>query len=134
MGTAGSNNAFRKAISLASSLQANIPIITCLEKRSIFSLFKPKTKNDEFEKERKEVEKQHIEMKTFAKEHRVTCNSKIVRGDLASSEILSFADQHDIDLIIMSKTKFSSRHEKIHHHSTLENVFRNTFCPVLILT
>lgn len=73
-------------------------------------------------------------MKKFANEHGVTCNSKVVRvRSLASNEILSFAEQKDIDLIIMSRTKLSSHLEKMHYHSTLENVFRNAQYPIMIL-
>lgn len=105
-GTESSQKAFDKAIALASNFHAKITLFTCIEKRPTFSLFKSKTKNDEFERERKIIEKQHIEMKKFAKEKNVDCNSKIVSGDYASEEILSFVDQHNIDLIIMQKTKF----------------------------
>ena len=119
---------------MASSVQAKIVIFTCLEKRPTFTLFKFKVRNDdELEKEKKTVEKQHMEMKTFAKEHDVDCYSKIGIGNLASSEILEFAEQPDVDLIIINKTKFSSHYEKSHYHNTLENVFRNTSCPILIL-
>lgn len=132
-GTESSQKAFYKAISLASSLQAKITVFTCIEKRQTFSLFKSKTKDDEFEKEKETVEKQHMEMKNFAKENNVDCNFKIVRGDHAAEKILSFVDQHNIDLIIMKKTKFSSHKERIHYQSTLEDVFRNITCPILIL-
>jgi len=133
-GTTGSNKAFRKAVSLSSSTKAKITILTGLERRSTFALFRSKARNDELEKEKKIVEKQHLEMKKFAEEHDVVCDSKVVRvKSLASSEILSFAEQKNIDLIIMSKTKLSSRLEKTHYHSTLENVFRNARCPIMIL-
>jgi len=52
---------------------------------------------------------------------------------MASVKILEFAKQHDVDLIIMTKTKISSRYEKQHYQSTIENVFRNAHCPILIL-
>jgi len=133
-GTKGSQKAFNKAVPLASSVNASIFIFTCIEKRQIFSFFKFKASNEEFEKERKIVEKQHIEMKTFAQEKGVSCSSNIIKGDHASSEILNFADKHKIDLIIMTRTKFSSHKERIHYQSTLEDVFRNTICPILILT
>jgi nucleotide-binding universal stress UspA family protein len=132
-GTDGSQKAFDKAVGLASPIHANITIFTCVEKRSTFSFFKSKTKNDEYEKERKTVETQHMKMKTFANKNKVECNSQIVQGNYASEEILSFADQHNIDLIIMSKTKFTSHKERMHYQSTLENVFRNAHCPILIL-
>ena len=132
-GTTGSNKAFRKAISLASSINAKITVLTCLEERPTFGFFKTKTSKQEFEKERKLVEKQHLELEKFAKSHNVSFSSKIVKNGLASTKILEFAKQHDVDLIIMTKTKLTSRYEKQHYQSTIENVFRNTHCPILIL-
>lgn len=132
-GTAGSEKAFRKAISLASSIQAKITILTCLEERPTFGFFKTKTNKQEFEKERKLVEKQHLKLEKFAKEHDVSCSSKIAKNGLASAKIIEFAKQHDVDLIITTRTKLSSRYEKQHYHSTVENMFRNAPCPILIL-
>lgn len=132
-GTEGSHKAFDKAISLAAPLNAKITIFTCIEKRQLFSLFKSKAKNEDFEKERRVVEKQHMEMKTIAGKNKVDCNSKIVHGDHAADEILSFSEHQSIDLIIMNKTKFSSHKEKIHYQSTLEDVYRNASCPILTL-
>ncbi len=132
-GTEDSHKAFESAIALASPLQAKINIFTCIEKRQIFSLFQSKTKDNEFEKEKKIVEKQHSGMKTFAKENGVACSSKIVHEDHAADAILSFSDRQNIDLIIMSKTKFSSHKERMHYQSTLESVFRNATCPILTL-
>ena len=132
-GTAGSEKAFRKAISLASSIQAKITILTCLQERPTFGFFKTKTSKQEFEKERKLVEKQHLKLEKFAKEHDISCNSKIAKNGLASAKILEFAKQHDVDLIITTRTKLSSQYEKQHYHSTVENMFRNAPCPILIL-
>ena len=132
-GTAGSEKAFRKATSLASSIQARITILTCLEERPTFGFFKTKTSKQEFEKERNLVEKQHLKLEKFAKEHDVSCDSKIVKNGLASINILEFAKQHDVDLIMMTRTKLSSHYEKQHYQSTIENVFRNAHCPIMIL-
>ncbi len=132
-GTTGSEKAFRKATSLASSIQAKITILTCLEERPTFGFFKTKTSKHEFEKECKLVEIQHLKLEKFAKEHSVSCGSKIVKNGLASTKILEFAKQHNVDLIITTRTKLSSHYEKQHYHSTVENVFRNAQCPILIL-
>ena len=132
-GTAGSEKAFRKAISLASTIKAKITIVTCLEERPTFGFFKTKTSKQEFEKERKLVEKQHLKLEKFAKEHDVSCDSKIVKNGLASTRILEFSKQHGVDLIITTKTRLSSRYEKQHYHSTVENMFRNSPCAILIL-
>jgi len=135
-GTAGSEKAFRKAISLAVSIQAEIMILTCVEERQTFGFFKTKASKQEFEKERKIIEKQHLKLEKFAKEHDVSCGSKIVKNGLASTRILEFAKQHNVDLIITTRTKrtkLSSRYEKQYYHSTVENMFRNSPCPILIL-
>jgi len=132
-GTAGSQKAFRKAISLSSSIQAKVTILTCLEERQTFGFFKTKTSKQEFEKERKLVEKQHIKLEKFAKEHDVSCGSKIVKNGLTSTKILEFAKQHNVDLIIITRTKLASHFEKQHYQSTVENMFRNAPCPILIL-
>ena len=132
-GTAGSEKAFRKAISLASLIHAKITILTCLQERPTFGFFKTKTSKQEFEKERKLVEKQHLKLEKFAKEHDISCSSKIAKNGLASTKIIEFAKRHDVDLIITTKTKLSSQYEKQHYHSTVENMFRNAPCPILIL-
>lgn len=133
-GTSGSNKAFRKAVSLATISHAKITVITCLEERPTFGFFKTKTSKQEFEKECKQIEKQHLELEKFSRDSGVVSfNSKIVKNGLASVKILEFARQHDIDLIIMTKTKLTSTYEKQHYQSTIENVFRNALCPLLIL-
>lgn len=132
-GTAGSDKAFRKAISLAVSIRAKITLLTCLEERQTFGFFKTKASKQEFEKERKMVEKQQLKLEKFAKEHNVSCGSKIVKNGLASTKILEFAKQHDVDLIITTRTKLSSHYEKQYYHSTVENMFRNSPCPILVL-
>jgi len=132
-GTTSSEKVFRKAVSLAQPIHAKITILTCLEERSTFGFFKTKTSRQEFEKEHKMIEKQHRQLKEFSKEHNVSCGSKIVKNGSASTKILEFAEQNNVDLIIMSRTKTSSHYEKQHYHSTVENVFRNVHCPILIV-
>ena len=132
-GTTGSEKAFKKAISLAASIQAKITLLTCLEERQTFGFFKTKASKQEFEKERKIVEKQQLKLEKFAKEHDVSCGSKIVKNGLASTKILGFAKEHNVDLIITTRTKLSSHYEKQYYHSTVENMFRNAPCPILIL-
>ena len=132
-GTSGSNKAFRKAVSLASAIGAEIMIITCLEEKPTLGFFKTKTNRQEFEKQKKHVEKQHAELEKFSKGHDVSASSKIAKNGMASIRILEFAKQHNVDLVIMSKTKITNRYERQHYQSTIENVFRNAQCPVLIL-
>ena len=132
-GTPGSQKAFRKAVSLAPSINAKITVLTCLEERQTFGFFKTKTSKQEFEKESKLVEKQHMELEKLAKKHDIPFSSKIVKNGMASVKILEFAKQHDVDLIITTRTKLASHYEKQHYHSTVENMFRNAPCPILIL-
>ena len=132
-GTSGSQRAFKKAVALACITKSKITVLTCLEERPTFGFFKTKTSRQEFEKERKQIEKQHLQLEKFSREHDVSFDSKIVKNGLASVKILEFAGKHDIDLIIMVKTKLTSIYEKRHYQSTIENVFRNAQCPILIL-
>ncbi len=132
-GTSGSQKAFKKALVLSQSTNSQITVLTCLEERPTFGFFKTKTSKKEFEKERKLVEKQHLELEKLAKKHDLSFSSKTVKNGLASMLILDFAKKHNVDLIIMTKTKLSSTYEKMHYHSTIENVFRNAHCPILIL-
>ena len=132
-GTSGSKKAFKKATALAQSINANITIVTCLEERPTFGFFNTKTSKQTFEKESRQIEKQHLELEKFAKGHDITFDSKIIKNGIASVKILDFAKQHDVDLIIMTKTKITSTYERQHYQSTIENVFRNAHCPILIL-
>ena len=79
------------------------------------------------------VEKQHSELEKFAQKNNIAFSSKTSKNGLASMQILDFAKKHDVDLIVMTKTKLSSTYEKMHYHSTIQNVFRNSHCPILIL-
>ena len=132
-GTGGSNKSFRKAVSLAALTDAKVTILTCLEERPTFGFFKTKTSKQEFEKERKVVEKQQKILEEFASGHGITCKSKIVKSGFASEGIIEFAKKHNVDLIIIAKTKISFRYEKMHYQSTIENVLRNAVCPTLVL-
>ena len=132
-GTSGSNKSFRKAVSLAALTDAKVTILTCLEERPTFGFFKTKTSKQEFEKEKKGIEKQQKILEKFASDHGITCKSKIVKSGFASEGIIEFAKKQNVDLIIMAKTKISSRYEKMHYQSTIENVLRNAVCPTLVL-
>ena len=132
-GTSGSEKSFRKAISIASSNNSKIIVLTCLEERQTFGFFKTKTSKQEFEKERKLIEKQHQKLENVSKEHGIPFSSIITKNGLASERIVDYAKKHDIDLIITKRTKLTSSYEKQHYHSTVENIFRNAPCPILIL-
>ena len=114
-------------------LMQRLPFLPVWRNDQQLGFFKTKTSKQEFEKERKLVEKHHLELETIAKKHTISFSSKIVKNGMASVKILEFSKQHGVDLIIMTKTKISSSYEKQHYQSTIENVFRNTHCPILIL-
>ena len=132
-GTTAEEKPFKQTIKLASSIGAKVTILTCLEERHVFGVFKTKTSKREFEREYEAVKKSHYYMKQYAQEHYVTCYSKIIKGGLPSIKILEFAKKHNTELIVLTKTTLSSHYEKLHHHSTVENVSKNATCPILIL-
>lgn len=133
-GTTNEEKSFKKTMELASATGAKTTILTCLEERHTFGFFKTNTSRQEFEREYKLVKKEHARMKKYAEDYyNVSCRSKIIKNSRASVKILEFAKKHNMDLIAMTKTKFSSHYEKIHHHSTIENVYRNASCATMIL-
>ena len=132
-GTSGSEKAFKKAISLASSIDSKITVLTCIEERQTFGFFKTKTSKQEYEKERKLVEKQHLKLEKICTEKDIPFGSAITKNGLASERIVDYAKKHDVDLIITKRTKMTSSYEKHYYHSTVENMFRLAPCPILIL-
>jgi nucleotide-binding universal stress UspA family protein len=104
-----------------------------LEEHSTFGFFKTKTSRQEFEKESKLVEKQYLEMKNFANKYGVSINSKIIKNGDVPEKILNFAEQHDVDLIIMGRKKFTTPNERMNYYSTVESVSRNADCSLLIV-
>lgn len=132
-GTAGSEKAFKKAISLTSSTNSKITVLTCIEERQTFGFFKTKTSKQEFEKERKLVEKQHQKLEKVCNDKELKFTSTITKNGLASERIVDYAKKHDVDLIITKRTKMISSYEKHSYHSTVENMFRLAPCPILIL-
>ena len=132
-GTPGSQKAFKKAIALAQLTKSKITILTCLEERSTFGLFKTKTNKQDFEKEYKLVTQEHLGLEKYAKEHNVSSGFKIVKNNMPSHVILEFADKHDVDLIVKRKKKLVIRYEKTHYHSTVEDVSKNSDCAILII-
>lgn len=132
-GTPAEKQSFNKTVLLASSLGAEITIFTCLEERHAFGFFKTKASKREFEREHTLARKQHDILQRFAKDYGVSCVSKIVKNGMPSIKILEFAKKHNTDLIVMTRTKLSSHYERLHHHSTVENVLANASCPIMIL-
>ena len=125
--------AFKKAVTLAQSIQAKITVLTCLEDCRTFGFFKTKANKQEVERESRWVEKQYEDLREYAGKHGVAINTKIVKNGVAAEKILQFADKHEVDLIIMGKKKSVSRYEKTYYQSTVESVFRNAHCPILVI-
>ena len=125
--------AFKKAVALAQSIQAKITVFTCIEDCRTLGFFQTQASKQQFERERRWVEKQHAELREYADKHGIAISTKIVKNGSAAEKILQFADKHDVDLIIIGKKKKVSRHEKTYYQSTVESVFRNAYCPILIV-
>ena len=132
-GTTGSEKSFKKAISLASLTNSKITVLTCIEERQTFGFFKTKTSKQEYEKERKLVERQHQKLEKICIDKDIPFGSAITKNGLASERIVDYAKKHKVDLIITKRTKMTSSYEKHSYHSTVENMFRLAPCPILIL-
>ena len=131
-GCPGSLKAFKKAIDLTQLTNSKITILTCLEDRATFGLFKTKTQKQEFEKEHKLVTQEHLKLGEYAKKKNITLDFKITKSSMVSNTILEFADKHNVDLIIMGIKK-RTRYEKAHYPSTVEDVSKNFHGAILIL-
>ena len=132
-GASGSQKAFKKAVALAELTKSKITVLTCLEERSTFGLFKTKTNKKDFDSEYKLVTQEHVKLKKYSSQYGVSPGFKIIKSTVASHEILEFAEKNKIDLIIMGKKKFVTRFEKTHYHSTIEDISKNFQGAVLIL-
>lgn len=132
-GTSGSQKAFRKAVALARHIRAKVTVITCLEERTTFGLFKTRIDKQEYEKERSLVEQEHSQLASYASKYDVFPIFKITKSNIPSHSILEFAKNNDVDLIIMGRRKFVTRYEKIHHHTTIEDLSQNFHGGILIL-
>ncbi|MHA7647883.1 universal stress protein [Nitrosopumilus sp. S4] len=131
-GTDGSQKAFKKAVALAGFEKSKITILTCIEERATFGLFKTKTNKQEFEKEKNEIKSEHSKLEEYAKKSDVAVNSKIIISDRPALTVLEYADKHNIDLIVLGKRKLT-KFEKIHFPSTIEDIVKNFPGAVLIL-
>ncbi|MDH3764615.1 MAG: universal stress protein [Nitrosopumilus sp.] len=132
-GTSGSQKAFKKAVALAQLTKSNITVLTCLEERSTFGLFKTKTNKQDFDNEHKLVTQEHAKLKKYSDQHRVSPGFKIIKSNVASHKILEFAENNNVDLVILGKKKFVTRFEKTYYHSTIEDISKSFQGAVLIL-
>ncbi|NND86806.1 MAG: universal stress protein [Nitrosopumilus sp.] len=131
-GTSGSQKAFKKAIPLAKISESKITILTCIEERATFGLFKTKTDKQEIKKEEDQVKTEHVNLEKHAKKSDVSLCFKIIKSDRPTLSILEFADKHNVDLIVLGTRKLT-KFEKIHYPSTIEDISKNFHGAVLIL-
>ena len=131
-GCPGSQKAFKKAVELAQLAKSKLTILTCMEDKATFGLFKTKTNKEEFEKERKLVTQEHANLEKYAKNLDVLPIFKITKSSMPAQDILEFATKHDVDLIVMGMRN-RTRYEKTHYPSTIEDVSKNFQNGILIL-
>ena len=63
----------------------------------------------------------------------IKCKVKTMKSDLISSGIVEFAQQHKMNLIIISKSKVGTHAEKMHIESTTNGVLEHAKCSVLLI-
>lgn len=131
-GCPGSQKAFKKAVELTQLTESKLTILTCMEDRATFGLFKTKTNREEFEKEHKLVTQEHAKLEKYAQNYDVSPLFKIVKSSMPAQDILEFATKHNADLIIMGMRN-RTRLEKRHYPSTIEDVSKNFQDGILIL-
>jgi len=131
-GCAGSQKSIKKAVGLAKAIKSKITVLTCLEDRTTFGLFKTKTNKQELEKEEKIVMQEHLKLEDYAKKSDVSIEFKIIKSSIAAQTILEYAEKHNVDLIVMGMRN-QTKYEKMHYPSTIEDVSKNFNGAVLIL-
>ena len=131
-GCPGSQKAFKKAVELTQLAKSKLTILTCMEDKATFGLFKTKTNKEEFEKERKLVIQEHVKLEKYAENLDVSPIFKITKSSMPARDILEFATKHNVDLIVMGMRN-RTRYEKTHYPSTMEDVSKNFQNGILIL-
>ena len=70
----------KKQVALTKITKARMTVLTCLEEKSAFGLFKTKTNKQEFEKECKLATKEHTELGEYSQKFNVSFDSKIIKN------------------------------------------------------
>jgi len=130
-GTKSSDRAFKNAIHIAKTYDAEIKILTVIKDIATFGFFKTKADKNLIEKQRKMASKKIEDLKKEAQKSDVLTKSKIVKADLVSAKIIQYARNENVDLIVMSRTKHGTAAEKMHNESTVEKVFNEAPCSFL---
>lgn len=130
-GTKSSDRAFKNAIHIAKTYDAEIQIITVIKDIATFGFFKTKADKNLIEKQKKMASKKIEQLKKEAQKSDVLTKSKIVKADLVSEKIIQYAKSENVDLIVMSRTKYGTAAEKMHNESTVQKVFDEAPCSFL---
>ena len=130
-GTKSSDRAFKDALNIAKTYDAEIKILTCIRDVATFGFFKTKADKKLIEKQKTMASKKIKILKEEAIKQNVSVKSKIVKADLVSEKIISYAKSEKVDLIVMSRTKYGTPAEKLHNESTVEKVFHEAPCSFL---
>ena len=130
-GTKSSGRAFRDALNIAKTYDAEIKILTCIRDVATFGFFKTKADKKLIEKQKKMATKKIESLKNDAERDNVSVKSKIVKADLVSEKIIDYAKSEKVDLIVMSRTKYGTAAEKLYNESTVEKVFHEAPCSFL---
>jgi len=132
-GTPSSQRAFNSALNIAKKHESKILIFTCIPDQTTLGFFKTKLNKLVLQQEKNRAEKQISYLKKTAIKIDVPITSKIITSSsLPSRCIVRYANDHKVDLIVMSTTKLKAS-EKMYYFSTVENVFRHAKCSLLIV-
>ena len=117
-GSRRGERAFRGALQIAKKFESKITILSCVERNPTFVFFEIKADKKEMKKRQRMIQEKISQLKQIAENSGIQCNSKVNACTLASSCIVSYANSHKIDLIVMSRSA-KINPEKIYHESTV---------------
>ena len=131
--TPSSEKAVKKIFPLIEKQDSKIIFLTCIHDKATFGFFKTKSDRKEIEEQKKRAQKNHEIVKKEAEKFDIISSSKIIKSNLESHSIIEYAKDHQIDLIVMSKSKVGTHAEKMYYNSTVDAVFKNAPCPFLYI-
>ncbi|MHA7734041.1 universal stress protein [Nitrosopumilus sp. S6] len=132
-GTASSEKAIKNTFPLIEKHNSEVVFLTCIHDKATFGFFKTKSDKKEMEQQKKKAEENHECLKKEVEKLGISSSSKVIKSDLESRSIIEYAKDHNIDLIVMSKTKIGTHAEKMYYNSTVDAVFKNAPCPFLYI-
>lgn len=131
-GTKTGNKAFKAAIQIAEKFDAEVMILSCIEREPTFVFFETRADKRQIKTRIKKMQEKVDQLKLVADEFGIKIRTKVTDCNLASKYIVSYAKAHEVDLIVMSKSS-TINPEKIYHESTVNYVYRNVSCPMFNL-